>query len=276
MQWTLKYVIAFTASFNWQWRNAKSIDSSLARIKTAHYHDCLKATPKLRQLTLTDREFQFAICMRSQYAAWWFYHSFNSIVWRLTFLNTPYHALCCSKFSAIERQSSQRAICTIYIKLFINCSREPAGFCSSDNKHSDMLIHFTHKQTFVDITIDNPIAKSDVRFATDNGRVCRELNFKSLKNTKRSHFPIHISVLSAFVTTFGEYGKQIAQLVDELAVDCAYDDFLTTVWNWVQNLQHCCCNSMLESVKRSWWRLKTGHFKINEQADMGESNTAQI
>jgi len=143
-----------------------------------------------------------------------------------TLHNDPYHALCCLKISAIERHNQVKELfAQCASKLFITCSREPAGWCSSDNKRPDLLIHFTHKQTFVDITIVHPTAKSNLRKATDNGRVCREAEHHKIEKYKEITLSNSAFQFCPLVfTTFGEWGKQTAELIEELAVVGADDD----------------------------------------------------
>ena len=85
----------------------------------------------------------------SRYAAWWFS---TQCICRFTLHKDLYHALCCSKISAFEGHNQTREL---FAQSAQNSSLLVQGslhFCSSDNKRPDLLVHFTHKQTFVGIT----------------------------------------------------------------------------------------------------------------------------
>jgi len=155
-----------------------------------------------RQLTLTDREFQFAVRLRLNLPPDDFTTASTQCICGFTLHNDPYHALCCLKISAIERHNQVKQLfAQCASKLFITCSREPAGWCSSDNKRPDLLCSFTsltnrHSLTLqLFIRLQNPTCAKQLTMA----ECVVKLNITRLKNTKRLHFPIqHFSFVRLF------------------------------------------------------------------------------
>ena len=232
-----------------------------------------------RQLTLTDREFQFAVRLRLNLPPDDFTTASTQCICGFTLHNDPYHALCCLKISAIERHNQVKELfAQCASKLFITCSREPAGWCSSDNKRPDLLIHFTHKQTFVDITIVHPTAKSNLRKATDNGRVCREAEHHKIEKYKEITLSNSAFQFCPLVfTTFGEWGRQTAELIEELAVVgaddyCPYDSL-----DLRPELAHSCAVAIQRGNARMHHEMlmKIAHFNVNKQVRIGPQRRVQ-
>lgn len=248
-------------------------------IKPAHCHDWLKASPMSTDLTLSDREFQFAVRLRLNLPPDDFTTASTKCICGFTLHNDHYHALCCSKVSAIERHNHVRDLFARQAsKLFITCSREPTGFFSADNRRPDLLFHFSHKQTFVDFTIVHPTAKSNLRFATDSGRVCREA--EHLKNEKYKELTTEHSFfdfLPIVFTTFGEWGKKTNQFIEEIAVlgstdDCPYDNL-----DLRPELTHSIAVTIQKFNARMHHEmlLKIAHFNSNKQIRTGTERRAQ-
>ena len=107
------------------------------------------------------------------------------------------------------------------IKLFITCLRKHSGFCCSDNKQSDLLFHFTHKQTFVDITIVHLTAKSMCVLLRTMSECVEKLNIR-VKNKEITFSNSAFQYCPLVFTTLVKWGNRLLKF-DELAVVGADD-----------------------------------------------------